>query len=273
MNLINRLFAILVLLGFVHAAHAAKVDTVAVFSPRMNKTIKTVVISPDKQKPKATLYLLHGYSGDYSNWVNKAPQLKEWVDRYQYVVVCPDGGYDSWYWDTNDDNYQYETFITKELLPYIEKNYQTPSDPSKRGITGLSMGGHGALYLAFRHQDLFAAAGSTSGGVDIRPFPNNWSIIKRLGTYQESPKSWDEHTVIELTHLVQPNKLKLFIDCGTEDFFFGVNNKLHEKLTYMNIAHNYLTMPGKHDWNYWTKSIDYQMAFFHQCFQTVVDPK
>lgn len=273
MNLINRLFAILVLLGFVHAAHAAKVDTVAVFSPRMNKTIKTVVISPDNQKPKATLYLLHGYSGDYSNWVNKAPQLKEWVDRYQYVVVCPDGGYDSWYWDTNDDKYQYETFITKELLPYIDKNYQTPSDPSKRGITGLSMGGHGALYLAFRHQDLFAAAGSTSGGVDIRPFPNNWSIIKRLGTYQESPKSWDEHTVIELTHLVQPNKLKLFIDCGTEDFFFGVNNKLHEKLTYMNIAHNYLTMPGKHDWNYWTKSIDYQMAFFHQCFQTVVDAK
>ena len=90
---------------------------------------------------------------------------------------------------------------------------------------------------------------------------------QRLGAYHEHPAVWDEHTVIELTHLIQPGNLQLFIDCGTEDFFFGVNNKLHEKLTYLNIPHHYLTMPGKHDWNYWSRSIDFQMAFFNQCFQ------
>lgn len=264
----TKLFALVALLLGTSQLYAAKVDTLEVYSPSMNKKIKTVVVSPDKGQAKATLYLLHGYSGNYSNWINKAQQIKTLVDNYQYLVVCPDGGFDSWYWDTADKAYQYETFMTKELLSFVEQQYQVPADRTKRGITGLSMGGHGALYLAFRHQDLFAFAGSTSGGVDIRPFPNNWSIIKRLGNYHEQPQVWDAHTVMELTHLVQPGKLKLFIDCGTEDFFFGVNNKLHEKLTYLNIPHHYLTLPGKHDWNYWTQSIDYQMAFFNQCFQS-----
>ncbi len=252
---------------------AAQVDTLLVFSKPMNKSIKTVVVSPTGKKASSTLYLLHGYSGNYSNWVNNAPQVKQLVDEYGYVVVCPDGGFDSWYWDTDNANYQYETFITKELLPFIEKTYHVQSDRMHRAITGLSMGGHGALYLAFKHQDLFAFAGSTSGGVDIRPFPNNWNIKARLGAYHEQPKAWDEHTVMELTHLVQPGNLQLFIDCGTADFFFDVNNKLHEKLTYLNIPHHYLTLPGKHDWHYWSRSIVFQMAFFQQCFLATTTTK
>ncbi|GHE23136.1 hypothetical protein GCM10017764_01040 [Sphingobacterium griseoflavum] len=247
-------------------AHAAKVDTVSVFSARMQKAVKTVVVLPEQQQIQSVLYLLHGYSGNYSNWVNNVSSLKDLVDQYGYVVVCPDGGFDSWYWDTTDDNYKYETFITKELIPFIEDRYTVGNQRVNRGITGLSMGGHGALYLAFRHQDLFAFAGSTSGGVDIRPFPENWNMKQRLGTYHENKKVWDDHTVIELTHLVQAGNLQLFIDCGTDDFFFAVNNKLHEKLDYLRIPHVYLTMPGKHDWNYWSQSIAYQMAFFEQCF-------
>ena len=94
------------------------------------------------------------------------------------------------------------------------------------------MGGHGALYLAFRHQDIFGAAGSMSGGVDIRPFPNNWDLEKRLGKQSEYPERWEQHTVIELLHLLTPNSLKLIIDCGTEDFFYEVNKKLHDCLLY-----------------------------------------
>ncbi len=259
---------LLLVVGFLVFGHgkAAQVDTVAVFSAGMNKNIKTVVVLPDKQQARSVLYLLHGYSGNYSNWVNNAPQLKDLVDRYGYVVVCPDGGFDSWYWDTADDNYKYETFMIKELIPFIESKYGINADRAHRGITGLSMGGHGALYLAFRHQDVFASAGSTAGGLDIRPFPNNWNMKQRLGAYDSNKSAWDEHTVMELTHLVQPGMLQLFIDCGTEDFFFGVNNKLHEKLDYLNIPHHYLAMPGRHDWNYWSRSIDFQMAFFNQCF-------
>ena len=263
---------LLFFVAFFHV-HAAKVDTIEVHSARMQKNIKTVVVSPDDGKATATLYILHGYSGNYKNWVDNAPQIKLLVDQYQYLVVCPDGGFDSWYWDTTDPAYQYETFIIKELLPYIEKTYAVKADRLHRGITGLSMGGHGALYLAFRHQDIFAFAGSTAGGVDIRPFPNNWNMKKHLGAYHENPEAWDNHTVIELTHLIQPGNLQLFIDCGTDDFFFEVNNKLHEKLTYLNVPHHYLTMPGRHDWKYWARSIDFQMDFFHQCFTQVFNAK
>src|SRR5690606_6580337 len=233
------LFAFFVVLS----VQAASVDTVIVASNSMGKEIKAVVISPEGTAPKSTLYLLHGYSGNYGDWVNKVPELKNLVDHYGYLVVCPDGGFDSWYWDTEDPNYKYETFITKELIPVVEKRYGVDTTPENRAITGLSMGGHGALYLAFRHQDVFAYAGSTSGGVDIRPFPNNWSIKDRIGPINVGAEKWSQHTVMELTNLVEPGKLKLFIDCGTEDFFYGVNNKLHDKLTYLNIPHTYLTMP------------------------------
>lgn len=244
---------------------AATVDTLVVRSERMHKDIKVVVVAPSGKKAVSTLYLLHGYSGNYARWLYTAPQLTELVDRYAYLVVCPDGGYDSWYWDSSPE-VQYESYITKELIPFIEKQYGVGHDRTQRAISGFSMGGHGALYLAFRHQDLFAFAGSTSGGVDIRPFPDNWGMKKYLGAYDENPAAWNAHTVMELTHLIKPKSLKLFIDCGTEDFFLEVNNKLHEKLNYLRIPHQYLTMPGQHNDAYWRRSIDYQMAFFAQCF-------
>lgn len=261
-------FAFIVALIFGNTSFAATVDTVQVFSASMNKNIKTVVIRPDNSKDKVipTLYLLHGYGGDYANWVNRAPYIKTLVDRYNYMVVCPDGGIGSWYWDTTPD-FQYETFVSKELINFIESNYKVCKQKEGRAITGLSMGGHGALYLAIRHQDIYGAVGSTAGGVDIRPFPNNWEMSKRLGEYSTNKEKWTEHTVMEMLHQIKPNSLKIFIDCGYDDFFFAVNEELHRKLTYLNITHSYLTMPGKHNWEYWVQSINYQMAFFDQFFR------
>ena len=129
------------LLGF-SFSFAAKVDTLSVHSAAMGKSIKTVVISPEKGgKDMPVLYLLHGYSGDYSNWVNKVPALKELVDQFGFMVVCPDGGYGSWYWDiAGKKDYQYETFVSKELVNHIDGKYNTAKDRAKRGISGLSMG-------------------------------------------------------------------------------------------------------------------------------------
>ncbi|MFD1167335.1 alpha/beta hydrolase [Sphingobacterium daejeonense] len=254
---------------FIGFAHAAKVDTLNVQSSAMNKAIKTVIIQPEGSKSKEfpTLYLLHGYSGSYKDWVNKVPAIKDLADRLGIMIVCPDGGFGSWYWDIpNDQNFQYETFVAKELVAYVDQNYPVIKDRSKRGITGLSMGGHGALYLALRHQDTFGAAGSTAGGVDIRPFPNNWDMAKRIGPYDQNPQVWEDHTVMEMTHLIKPKSLEFFIDCGTEDFFYQVNRKLHEKLTYLNVPHRFLTMPGAHNWDYWSKSIHYQLVFFNEFF-------
>jgi len=253
------------------ATFAAKVDTVEVFSQAMNRNIKTVTVLPsdyDSKKESPVIYLLHGYGGKYSDWVNKAPAVKELADQYSLIIVCPDGGVGSWYWDSPiDPDFKFETFVSKELVNWVDKNLKARKSREGRAITGLSMGGHGALYLAFRHQDVFGAAGSTSGGVDIRPFPLKWDIAKRMGSYAENPKLWEENTVINLTHLLTPGSLELIIDCGSSDFFYQVNENLHDKLLLRNIPHTYIVRPGAHNWDYWKNSIYFQVLFMHQYFE------
>lgn len=258
------------LMSFIQVSRAAKVDTLSILSPSMGKTIKTVVILPDgysEHEKYPVLYLLHGYSGNYSNWVKNSP-VSSLADQYGYMVICPDGGFGSWYWDiANDKSYQYETFVSKELISYVDQHYSTVRDRKGRAITGLSMGGHGALSLAIKHQDLYGAAGSTAGGVDFRPFPLNWEIKDRIGNYADDPQAWDNRVVINMVPKLINNKLRLIIDCGTDDFFYPVNMTLHDKLTYHNINHTFVTSEGGHNWAYWARSIVYQMAFFKGFFE------
>jgi S-formylglutathione hydrolase FrmB len=257
---------------FAQAVHAAVIDTVETYSPSMKKSIKAVVITPDNYQNARALpvvYLLHGYSGNYADWVTKAKRFEKAADLYQLIIICPDGGYGSWYWDSPvDSSYRYETYVSKELVSWIDTKYKTIKDRKGRAITGLSMGGHGALYLAFKHQDVFGAAGSMSGGVDIRPFPNNWDMSKRLGTYTSMPENWEKNTVINMLHLLTPNALSLLIDCGTGDFFYGVNASLHQQLAYRNIPHDFISRPGAHNWDYWSNAIAYQLLFMNAYFKS-----
>lgn len=252
-------------------AQAAKVDTVTTYSDRMQKEIKAVVVRPDSyrtSKKYTVVYLLHGYGGNYASWINGVPAIKNIVDEGDFLVVCPDGGYGSWYWDSpKDPKYQYETYVSQELVAWVDKTYSTISNKKGRAITGLSMGGHGALYLAIKHPDVFGAAGSQSGGVDIRPFPQNWDMSKRLGPYAENKALWDSSTVINLLHLIKPNELELIIDCGTADFFYQVNQNLHQELLYRNIRHEYIVRPGAHNWDYWRNSIFAQLLFMRNYFE------
>lgn len=252
------------------ATRAHETDTVETHSTVMNKKIKAVVIKPsgyNAGKEYPVVYLLHGYSDNYAGWVKKAAGVAENADKYNMIIVCPDGGFSSWYWDSPiDPAYQYETYIAKELVTWVDQNYKTIRNRKGRAITGLSMGGHGALYLAFRHQDVFGAAGSMSGGVDIRPFPNNWDMSKRIGAYAAQPARWEANTVMTMLHLLTPNALALIIDCGTEDFFFEVNEKLHEQLQYRKIPHDYYVRPGAHNWTYWAGAVQHQLLFMHNFF-------
>ena len=133
-----------------HTLYAAITDTVETYSPSMKKNIKAVVIRPDnynKLREIPVVYLLHGYSGNYSNWAFKG--AGKLADQYQTMIVCPDGNYDSWYWDSPiDSSCRYETYIATELVNWIDSKYKTIKNRKGRAITGLSMGGHGALYLA-----------------------------------------------------------------------------------------------------------------------------
>lgn len=266
------------LLFIAFAVQAAKVDTLQVFSPSMQKNIKTCVVVPDnyKKSKKAfpVVYLLHGYSGNYGSWAKDFKELGKQVDQYGFIVVGVDGNYSSWYFDSPiDPSFKYETYVVKELVPFIDKQYRTIADRKARAISGLSMGGHGALYLSFKHQDVFGAAGSMSGGVDFRPFPENWDIKKRLGPITEFPENWNQNAVTNMLDLVKDNKLKLIIDCGVDDFFMKVNRELHAKMLDMKINHDYIERPGEHNLKYWENSLKYQLLFFHDFFNENIKTK
>ncbi|MBG6236080.1 S-formylglutathione hydrolase FrmB [Pedobacter sp. CAN_A7] len=269
-QLVSRILYSFLLLFFVDVAMAASVDTVVTYSESMKKKIKAVVVLPagyGGEKRFPTVYLLHGYSGGYADYIRNTPAIKDYADRYQLIIVCADGR-NSWYLDSPvDSTWKYETYVAKELVGWIDKRYSTIADLKGRAIMGLSMGGHGALSLAIKHQDVFGAAGSMSGGLDLRPFPGNWEISKRLGSYALNADSWKENSVMEMIPLLSTHQLALIIDCGEDDFFYPVNLKFHEQLKYNNIAHDFISRPGNHDWKYWTNAISYQFLYFNNFFQ------
>jgi len=270
----NRILSLsfMMLFALVLSVNGAKVDTLLVRSASMNKDVQVVVIAPDCTKPTKNMvypvvYLLHGYGGNAKSWIGIKPNLPEIADLNKMIIVCPDGK-NSWYWDSpKDSSSRYETFVSDELVKYVDTHYKTIAGKKGRAITGLSMGGHGALWLAFRHKDVYGAAGSSSGGVDIRPFPTNWEMSKQLGEFAYNKKLWDEHTVINQIDKIENGDLAIIIDCGENDFFLNVNKDLHERLLGRKIDHDFITRPGVHEGPYWNNSIDYQLLFFKKFFE------
>jgi S-formylglutathione hydrolase FrmB len=250
---------------------AGKADTVSIYSSSMHKYIKAVVIKPDSYKIKSkkfpVAYLLHGYDGWYSNWIIRVPELKNYADTYQTLIVCPDGATGSWYFDSPiDSTYRYETHITTEVVGYIDKNYRTMADKDHRAITGLSMGGHGALFLGLRHAGIFGAAGSMSGGVDLMESRNRFDIMKRIGDTILQAKAWHDLTVINLVENYTGTDLKIIFDCGDKDIFIEGNRRLHQKMKELKIPHTYTEGPGEHNWDYWRNSIGAQLYYFGKFF-------
>jgi S-formylglutathione hydrolase FrmB len=256
-------------------AIAGNVDTIQIQSNYLKKATKFVVIQPSNQGLQnntqvryPVVYLLNGYDGNYAQWTKTAPQLAKTADDLKMIFVYPDGGKSSWYFDSPiDSSIRYESYIIKELVPYVDANFPTKANPKSRAISGLSMGGHSGLYLAIRHSDVFGAAGSTSGGFDFRPFPKSWNLPNILGEYETNQARWYDYTVLRQVELLTNKQLAIIFDCGVDDIFITVNRALHEKLLQLKIDHDYIERSGGHNHAYWRSSIDFQMLFFHQFFQ------
>lgn len=262
----------------VGALYAGQVDTMEVYSPAMHKAVKCLVIRPDaynfQGEAYPVLYLLHGWSGNFAGWLTDAPQLRQLADTYRMLIVCPDGGYDSWYLDSPVDSMvRYDTHIALEVVPFIDHYYYTRRERTGRAIAGLSMGGHGALSLAARHADLFGAAGSMCGGVDLRPFrKNDWDLSGVLGEPRRFWANWEANSVVNLVPRLKQADIRLMIDCGLGDFFLKVNRELHCRLLEACIPHEYIERPGEHNGEYWSNAVDYQVLFFHKFFETNPTP-
>ena len=265
MNKISCLASLLALLLIGDVAWSATVTNITVLSPAMKKDIPVTVILPNAYQPNKAhlpvLYLLHGYSDNNQTWSSRT-SIKELADQYGIIVICPDGGFSSWYFDSPVDlAWRYETFMTKELVAYVDEHYRTLPKREARVIAGQSMGGHGAMSLSIRHPDTFSVVVCLSGGVDLRPFPDNWDIAKRLGSFKDYPDRWSANSVITLASNLPPGELAVSIDCGVDDFFISVNRNLHQLLLISKVPHDYTERPGGHDWDYWSNAIKYQMRF------------
>lgn len=262
---------LILLLFFQFGFSKTQVDTISVLAVKMKKEVKAVVVLPENYNVKKhypVVYLLHGYSDSFSKWIKTVPSIKSLATEHQMILVCPDGGYNSWYFDSPlDSTCQYESYITKDLISFVDAHYSTLADRDFRAITGLSMGGHGALYLAIRNKDLFAHAGSMSGGVDLRFSTKKWEIAQRIGSFETMPEEWNNRSVVNMIQTLKNKELDLIIDCGTSDFFYQINAGLHRRLMSLNIDHDYTERPGAHNWDYWTNSIKYQLLFFDECFK------
>lgn len=266
----------LLALGFV-ASNASRVDTVMVKSESMKRDIKVVYVVPDAAANGVmrcpVVYLLHGWSGNALSWITLSPELKTEADRLGMIFVCPDGE-NSWYWDSpTQPKMRFETFVSKELVAYTDAAYPTVALKKARAITGLSMGGHGALWLAFRHKDVYGAVAAMSGGVDIRPFPDSWNMKDQLGEKSQHPDRWDAYTVMTQLDRIQNGDLAIAFDCGTNDFFYPVNLKLHQELLQRKIAHDFTSRPGDHTAAYWQNAIGYHLLFFKDFFYKTERPK
>jgi S-formylglutathione hydrolase FrmB len=256
-------------------------------------------------------YYLHGLGGNETNWV-KNGKLDTAADQLGLaaIVVMPDGD-DGFYVDsTAPIDYEqcmkdgsglfvperephdttcvrtraYETYIAKDLVGWVDAHYRTLARRDARAIAGLSMGGFGAMELALRHPDEFAAAASHSGAVALlyrgpRPFApgktqlfddvSGWGKdvgpigvwIQRL--FGTDIAAWKAHDVVELAGKLPTGKVALYFDCGTEDDFALQDNVqyVHEALTAKHVEHEFFIGPGKHDFAFWTARVPKSLAF------------
>jgi S-formylglutathione hydrolase FrmB len=137
------------------------------------------------------------------------------------------------------------------------------------GITGLSMGGHGAFYLAIRHPELFDAVSSMSGGVDLTFSTVKWEITKMLGSFELFPDRWQSNSIVNMVETIPEEFIPILIDCGYDDFFIEINRTLHHRMIEKNIPHIYMEKPGGHSWNYWVNALDEHLRFFENAFYEI----
>ncbi len=227
-----------------------KADTTWVFKPKKYK----------KADKLPVIFLLHGYSGNYKQW-NNIMDAQKYADEYGFIIVCPDGLYSSWYLNSPAKaDWQYENFFFDELFPDIIKKYKI--DEQHVFISGLSMGGHGALYLFIKRPNLFASAGSTSGGVKLSDGFGKFGLGDLLGNPKADSDLWKKFSVIENIDQLKGNVKPLIFDCGSSDMFYVSNNQLKQKCDELKLNATYTSQPGGHNKLYWAKSIKQQFEFF-----------
>jgi putative tributyrin esterase len=250
-------------------AAKGRVDTVRFQSKLVNATLPYNVVLPDNYDTSRTtrfpvLYLLHGLTGHYSDWVSRT-NIADYASDHRIIVVMPEGN-DGWYTDSAiSASDKYESYILQELIPDVQQRYRTIEARYGRGIAGLSMGGYGAIKFGLKSPQMFVFAASMSGAFGATRFaekeiPRQWQeSLKLFGPAgSETRKENDLFEIIErLTTAQIPSLPYFYFDCGTEDspLIFTYNRELAQSMYQKKIPHEYRELPGDHSWGYWDKQV------------------
>ncbi len=280
------------------SAQPLPVQTVEFKSDSVGRTMKYNIVLPAKYEQGMerfpVLYLLHGLTGNYTNWAQM--KVPAYARNYDLIVVMPDAG-NSWYlnWAKSDEGQKnnWEDAIVKDLVGHVDANYRTIARREGRAINGLSMGGFGGLMLGLRHPELFCTIGSHSGAVayvktvgerirtgnaagkkkgnkapSTTPDPkigiegfSSQADRSPKGQMLTTPEECAAYDPFALVLKLPREKLPyICFDCGTEDFVYKDNAALATLLLENKIPHTFSQSAGKHDGAYWSREVGLSMA-------------
>lgn len=241
-------------------------QTITFSSKALDQQTTYIAVLPSPLEPGRkypVLYLLHGADGSYWNW-NERTSVTQMLEGRDLIVIMPDGGEKSWYLDSPlIKESKYDSLISHDLVEEVDSRFPTFANRNGRGIAGLSMGGHGALSLAAKHPDIYSAASSLSGILDITPHAENWGLKDLLGKQPQALDEWQKHSVFFLAETFTTASVALLFDTGVADSTGAVSGarRLHKLLDALKVQHIYREYPGTHNWAYWNEHVDEHLDF------------
>jgi S-formylglutathione hydrolase FrmB len=244
-----------------------------------------VVLPPSYDSSKQiypVLYFLHGLGSNSEILMNSGGMdlINDlWAQNKigEFLIVTPDAGR-SFYINSRDGKVRFEDFFIHEFIPAIEKQYRIRNDRKHRGVSGVSMGGYGALRFGFRYPQLFGSFSAHSAAL-LASLPTGsasgyqGTILSRiLGSAFGSPPDavyWKQNNPFTIVQTgARPAGLKIYFDCGTEDDYgFDAGAKaFHDLLDSRQIPNEFHLYPGGHDWNYVAEHFPASLEFHSRAF-------
>lgn len=273
----------------VSAPQAHLLESLRLNSSLLNQAVKySIYLPPDyytSNRRYPVVYLLHGYGDNETSWIQFG-EVDRIVDEKiksgelpPMIIVMPDAG-TSFYINDYQNKIRYEDMFVQEMIPHIDSMFRTRPQREYRAVSGLSMGGFGALVLAMHHPDLFGscAAMSASARTDdmFASIPDERYNAQFAPVFSGPVKgeerltiTWKRNSPITLARSAPQAdlaKVRWLIDCGDDDGLSAGNAILHVTLLDRKIPHEYRVRDGGHDWTYWRMSLPIALTFFAESF-------